>query len=183
MLKSRFSVTTVLASAVLLAGCASNPKSIAPAYVSPLQYHAYNCEQLGAELQRLASQNALVSGQQKSTATKDNVSVGVGVVGTLIFWPAMFAFIGTAGGDQEHEVARLKGTLNAVESAAIQKQCTAVVNSVQEGKRVLFQEENAPKEQAESAKQTEQSGCKKYPEVPIFCNDIPNHINCAGACR
>ena len=137
---TQLAVVATSVALVALVGCAANPKSIAPAYVSPLQYASYDCPQLGEELHRLASTTALVSGEQKSTATKDNVSVAAGVVGTLIFWPAMFAFIGTAGSDQEHEIARLKGTLNAVESAAIKKKCSEVLRSVQEGQKQLFDE-------------------------------------------
>ena len=40
-------ITVVL---LVLSGCATGPRKIAPDYVSPLEYQNYSCAQLGAEL-------------------------------------------------------------------------------------------------------------------------------------
>ena len=104
--------------AVLLTGCATNPNDIAPSYVSPVLYNNLTCEQLAGEAARVSSAAATASGAQKNQAGKDAAMVGIGLV---LFWPSLF-FI---GGDKQSaaEVARLKGEMNAIEAANLQKQC------------------------------------------------------------
>ena len=65
------------------------------------------------------SQIVTVSGVQDDVATKDAVAMGVGMV---LFWPALFFL--AAGDDKQAELANLKGQYEALESAAIQKNCT-----------------------------------------------------------
>jgi hypothetical protein len=60
----------------------------------------------------------MVSGQQDDKRTSDAVMTGVAVV---VFWPALFALEGD--GQTAAELARLKGELEAVEKASIQKNC------------------------------------------------------------
>jgi hypothetical protein len=102
----------------LLAGCATNPKDIAPAYVSPVLYQNLSCDQLALEAQRVSNAAAGATGAQQKQATSDAVMVGVSAV---LFWPAMF-FI---GGDKHNaaEIARLKGEMQAIEQANISKNC------------------------------------------------------------
>jgi hypothetical protein len=101
-----------------LSGCASKSSDIQAAYVSPVQYQHHSCDQLLAEGQRLSSRAALVSGQQDDKRTSDAVMTGVAVV---VFWPALFALEGD--GQTAAELSRLKGELEAVEKASIQKNC------------------------------------------------------------
>lgn len=56
-------------------------------------------------------------GAQKKQADTDAVAMGVGLV---LFWPALFFL---AGDDQKEELARLKGEYEALQQAAIQKDC------------------------------------------------------------
>src|SRR5689334_2364140 len=101
-----------------LAGCASKAADIAPSYVSPMTYDSYTCPQLAAEAQRVSAAAAAASGQQDSQATKDAVATTVGVI---IFWPTLFLI----GGDKQNaaQLAQLKGQMDAIEQASIQKQC------------------------------------------------------------
>jgi outer membrane murein-binding lipoprotein Lpp len=101
-----------------LSGCASKSSDIQAAYVSPIQYQNYSCDQLLAEGQRVSARAAMVSGQQDDKRTSDAVMTGVAVV---VFWPALFALEGD--GQTAAELARLKGELEAVEKASIQKNC------------------------------------------------------------
>lgn len=110
-------VTSIIGLAVLSA-CAKNPDKIAPAYVSPLTYQSYTCEQLTAEAQRVSQRAAGAVGAQRKEAKNDAVATGVGVV---LFWPALL-FIGRGSGN-EAEVARLKGEIEAIERASIEKNC------------------------------------------------------------
>jgi hypothetical protein len=108
----------ILMGGFALAGCASSADNIAPSYVSPLAYENYDCDQLAQEAQRLSARAAIASGQQDKSRSGDAVATTVGVV---LFWPALFLLDGD--GPKAAEVARLKGEMEAVEAASIQKRC------------------------------------------------------------
>lgn len=103
--------------AVALAGCAADPASIAPAYVSPIAYAGLDCGALSAEAARLNARLATVTGQQQDAAAADTANA---VVAALIFWPALFLI---GGDDQSPELARLRGEAEALQSAAIAQGC------------------------------------------------------------
>lgn len=105
-------------SSFALTGCAKSSKNIQAAYVSPLQYQDYSCKQIGMEISRVSRKVSEISGQQDKQASNDAVAMGVGLV---IFWPALFFLIGD---DKKEEIARLKGEYDALEQAAIQKNCS-----------------------------------------------------------
>ena len=110
--------TTLVSATILLGACAPQSNKIQASYVSPMQYEDYSCKQIRAEIGRVGRKMSEVNGQQDKTASDDSVAMGVGMV---LFWPALF-FIDSS--DQRVEVARLKGEFNALEEAAIQKNCT-----------------------------------------------------------
>jgi hypothetical protein len=105
--------------AATLGACASRSENIAAAYVSPNQYASYTCKMLEEEATRVSSRAIAASGAQDSKATGDAVATGVGVV---LFWPALFFIKGE--GASAAEVARLKGEMEAIEQASIQKRCS-----------------------------------------------------------
>lgn len=115
-------IITPTAAAILLslaaAGCASRSEDVAASYVSPVMYQSYSCNELSLEAQRVSSAAASASGSQDSQRTKDVVATTAAVV---IFWPAAF-FV---GGDNAKtaELANLKGQMQAIEAASIQKKC------------------------------------------------------------
>lgn len=109
----------VLASAALLAACASSSDDIAAQYVSPMQYQSYDCGQIAAEQQRVAARVAQLKGEVDDNATGDVVKTGVGLV---LFWPALFFIDGD--GPEANEYARLKGEHEALQKAEIEKKCT-----------------------------------------------------------
>lgn len=115
--------------ALVVSGCSSRSDKISAQYVSPLQYQSYNCNQIRMEMQRLGRRVNEVAGVQDSEATKDSVAMGVGLV---LFWPALFFMIGK---DQEQELSRLKGEYEALEQAAIQKDCN-VAGELAEARRM-----------------------------------------------
>jgi non-ribosomal peptide synthetase component F len=102
----------------LVAGCASKSADIAASYVSPMQYQDLSCSQLTQEAQRVSARVAQVSARQDKKASSDGAAMAVGMV---LFWPALFLL----EGDEESasEVARLKGEMEAIEQANIQKNC------------------------------------------------------------
>ncbi len=111
-------IFAVVASALALGGCATRSENISAAYVSPIQYQSYSGAQLQEEAARVSARAAVASGAQDQKATTDAVATGVGVV---LFWPALFFIKGDAGSAQE--VAQLKGDMDAIEQANIQKKC------------------------------------------------------------
>jgi hypothetical protein len=109
----------IVALGAALGGCASTSAEITPAYVSPVAYQGYTCQQLGLEAQAISTRAAALSGVQDSQRTKDQWSTAAAVV---IFWPAAF-FV---GGDKQTaaELSLMKGQMVAVEQASIAKKCS-----------------------------------------------------------
>jgi hypothetical protein len=112
--------TAILAAAfaVALSGCAQNASEISTTYVSPLQYQSYTCNQIAQEATRVSNRVSQLTGVQNQRASGDAAAM---VVSAIIFWPALF-FI---RGDDENaaELSRLKGEFEALQQAAIQKNC------------------------------------------------------------
>jgi outer membrane murein-binding lipoprotein Lpp len=127
------SLTARLASAPLLAavatvatlgGCASASKDIAATAVPTLAYQAYDCEQIGAELQRVGTRAHQLAGRLDEAARNDKAIAGVGA---LVFWPALFALGGNK--EQEAEYARLKGEHDALLQTAVLKKCPGATSA------------------------------------------------------
>ncbi len=117
-----------LLSVLFLVGCADKSAEISATYVSPLAYKSYDCDQLEQEYLRLQRRGTEIMKQQDDTASDDSVAMGVGLV---LFWPALF-FIDND--DVREEVARIKGELEAVEQASIQKKCLTLSNEILKSK-------------------------------------------------
>src|SRR6202043_1344173 len=111
-------IVGIVALSAALAGCASASSDITPAYVSPVMYQQYDCQQLAMEAQAVSARAASLSGVQDSKRTNDGVATAAAIV---IFWPAAF-FV---GGDKQTaaELAQMKGQMVAVEQASIAKKC------------------------------------------------------------
>jgi hypothetical protein len=116
-------VLGLFALTLALAGCASRSQDIVSAYVSPIQYQSYSCTQLREEAARVSSRAALASGMQDQNATNDAIATGVALV---VFWPA--AFLVHGNGANAQEVAQLKGDMDAIEQANIQRKCGIMFN-------------------------------------------------------
>jgi len=87
-----------------------------------VQYQNYDCEQIGAEAQRINVRLNQLSGRLDDAAANDKAIVGVGAI---LFWPALFALGGTK--NQEAELARLKGEYDAIQHTAVMKKCSGVI--------------------------------------------------------
>lgn len=112
---------TALAVVVLIAGCASKSSDVMPTYVSPIQYQNYSCDQLGQEAQAVSYRAAQLAGQQDSDRTTDAILTGVGIV---VLWPVLFAIGGD--GPTTAELARMRGEMEAIRQASIEKNCGIV---------------------------------------------------------
>lgn len=102
----------------LVAGCATASKDIAASYVSPMQYQAYDCNQIGLESVRVQARVAELGGRLDQAASNDQ---GIAVVGALLFWPALFFLGGTK--TQEAEYSRLKGEYESLQQQAVAQKC------------------------------------------------------------
>lgn len=111
-------ISTALIATLLLAGCASKSSDVTASYVTPLQYQAFTCEQIGGEATRVSARVSELSGAQDSKATNDAIATGVAIV---VFWPAAFLVDGDDASTAE--LGRLKGEFQALEQASIQKNC------------------------------------------------------------
>ena len=116
------SSSALLGLCVALSGCATASKDVVAAYTSPTLFEAYNCEQLSGELQRIAARVVQLGGRLDTAATNDRAMAGVGVI---LFWPALMHVGGTKV--PEANYARLKGEFDAVQQAALLKQCPATL--------------------------------------------------------
>ena len=116
MLKQTFAVALV--ATMTLAGCASAPKDIAPAYVSTGLYENLSCPQLRREAEGVSSRMAAAYGKQTSNQSRDAAMTGVSLI---LFWPAAF-FLKGDGADAA-EVARLKGEMTAIDQVNRVKNC------------------------------------------------------------
>ena len=78
-------------------------------YVSPLRFQSYDCDQLAAENMRLQTKVNQLGGRLDEGASNDRA---IGVVGAILFWPALFALGGMK--TQEVEYAHLEGEADAI---------------------------------------------------------------------
>ncbi|MGO8705503.1 MAG: hypothetical protein ACLQVA_16960, partial [Candidatus Brocadiia bacterium] len=118
---------------LIVAGCATRAENISAAYVSPIQYQSFTCAQLQEEAARVSARAAVASGAQDQKANNDAVATGVGVI---LFWPALFFIKGDAASAQE--IAQLKGDMDAIEQANIQKNCGLLRIPTQSGRGFRF---------------------------------------------
>ena len=126
MLNGKSCAIAILAAAAL-SGCASSAEEVKPQYISPIQYQELSCKQIAEEGRRISSRVAELSGVQNKKARKDAVMTGVAIV---LFWPAAF-FV--SGDDQTTaELARLKGEFEALDKAAIRKNCPFRLKTVEQ---------------------------------------------------
>ena len=112
-----------IAAVLTLGACATQPNEIASAYVSPIQYQAYTCDQVRMEMQRVTRRAQEIRGNLQETADNDQAQMAVGLI---LFWPTLF-FLEGGDGPQAQEYARLKGEREALEQTAIQKNCGITV--------------------------------------------------------
>jgi flagellar motility protein MotE (MotC chaperone) len=109
---------------LILAGCAKSSDEISAAYISPLVYQDFTCNQLAAEFRRINARASEVAQVQDDEAEGDTAAMAIGLV---LFWPALFFL---AGDDREHEFRRLTGELEAVEKAVIQNNCGHLADDI-----------------------------------------------------
>lgn len=99
---------------IFVSGCAKSPESIAPAYVSPIQYRSLDCSQLSEESTRIEQALTQVSEQQRNARTND-------VVGVILIGLPVSSL---SGGNVADQVAKIKGEQETLRKVMIEKKCT-----------------------------------------------------------
>jgi len=102
----------------LVTACSTTSHKIQEVYVSPLQYHSYDCSQLAAEEQRIQVRLSQIGGRIDESAKNDKIIAA----SSVFLYGIPLLFVGGTK-EQEAEFARLKGELSAVQQAAIQTKC------------------------------------------------------------
>ena len=111
MLKAPVLVVVI---AVALGGCAKDPDSIGPAYVSTVPYESWDCKQLTQETVRIEQALAVASGQQKKARGND-------VAGVILLGLPVSSL---SGDNIAPQIANLKGQRDAVAQTMILKNCS-----------------------------------------------------------
>ena len=101
---------------MLLGGCASKSEDITPAYISPVTYQNFTCQQLQMEAEAVSQRAAIASEQQDKARKNDTVKTTVGVV---LFWPVLP--FNKGDGAKANEVANLNGQMRAIEQDLFKK--------------------------------------------------------------
>lgn len=105
----------VACAALFLSACASRPETIHASFVSHEKYAALDCAQLAGRLTDTKVELEKVSRLQNDKANGD--AVGVFLLGIPF---------SKLSGDHEGEVARLKGEVEAIDTAQIKARCKPV---------------------------------------------------------
>jgi hypothetical protein len=104
----------VLLAATVLAACANRPDTIRASHVSHEKFASLDCPELASRMAGARSDLAKVSQMQNEKANSD--AVGVFLLGIPF---------SKLSGDHEGEVARLKGEVEAIDTAMIKARCRA----------------------------------------------------------
>ncbi len=108
-----YRVTVILAAAALVTACAATPESIAPAYVSDLQFQSLTCDQLVEETTRVEQALSQASAQQNRARSNDTWGV------ILLGLPVS----SLSGGNVAEQIAQLKGYQVALAKQRNLKNC------------------------------------------------------------
>lgn len=110
--------TAPLVAVAMLAACASSPKKIEAAYVSPIKYSAFTCDQLAIERTAIEYRANILYRSLKKRANADAAKMAAGAV---LFLPTLLFLNGN--GAKTAEFSDLKGNYQALRIAAEDKGC------------------------------------------------------------
>jgi hypothetical protein len=151
----RVKVTTFFLSLTfIVAGCATSPNKMTAAYVSPLIYQSYDCQQLVMESDRVSRRVQSMHAKLDEKESNDSVKMTVGL---LLFWPTLFFLDGDEDGAIEYK--RLMGESEAVHQAAVAKKCDLRLLAPPMPKEVKKTEEEKLAD-----KKTKEDRCQQYGE-------------------
>lgn len=124
--------TAMIAAGVLLASCANRPDSIHASYVSHEKYMQFDCSELAGKMAYARTELERNSQIQNDKANVD--AMGVFLLGVPF---------SKLTGDVEGEIARLKGEIEAIDTAQIKQKCGS-----NPGPRIAAATESSPRASA-----------------------------------
>lgn len=111
-------ISTLVAMAIMLSACATNPNKIEANYVPASRYESLSCDQMQEEMRSIDARVAKLTGRQQKANTTDNWAFWGGM---LLFWPALFILPFTD--DVKAELEQAKGEQQAILEAAKTNGC------------------------------------------------------------
>ena len=108
-------IAAILIATSTLVGCANRPETIRASFVSHEKYAELNCERLSDRMANTRVELVKYSKMQDGKATGD--AIGVFLLGIPF---------SKLSGDHEGDVARLKGEVEAIDTAQIKAKCKPV---------------------------------------------------------
>jgi hypothetical protein len=132
-----------------LFGCASSPDKIDAAYVSPLKYRDYDCDQLAIEMDYITHRTVKLYHRLKKEHDNDSAQMGVGLI---LFWPTLFLLEG-GDGPEAAEYAQLKGEFEACRVCSVKKKCDFEYDSPE---KIIEREDEIAKAKMEELNEAEQ---------------------------
>jgi hypothetical protein len=111
---------SILTTLAIVTSCASQPEDLQTAYISPVKYVNYDCQQIAMEADAVQTRTAQLYQNLKRKANTDAWQMGVGLV---LLWPVLFTLEG-GDGPEAAEYSRLTGEYAALQTAAVESRCT-----------------------------------------------------------
>lgn len=118
MILKKICLLLLLPTTAFLTACAEQASRVPAAYIPSLVYRGATCGELAQERAVLASHVEQVARAQRSAAGWDTAGV---IVGTVIFWPALFALPLTV--DQQAQLSSARGHYDALVKAMAEQGC------------------------------------------------------------
>ena len=118
-MKIQLKIATLLMFIFFISACATQPDKISSQYVPAATYSNYTCDQIASSLRQKNNRMQTLYGSLKEEADADEWQMGVGM---LLFWPSLF-FLEGGDSPEAAEYSRLKGEVDALNEASIQKSC------------------------------------------------------------
>jgi hypothetical protein len=110
---------SLLASLSTVSACATDPNKIGAAFVSPLKYESYDCQQIAVEQAAVEQRTNVLYHNLKGRNNSDKWMMGLGL---FVAWPALLFMKGNNSAENA-EFAQLKGNYDALQHAAIEQKC------------------------------------------------------------
>lgn len=114
-------ILSMTALSFLTVACASHPRDIDAAYVSPGQFQQMECGEIMRDINEIDYRLEDLYRSLKKKRKRDNWQAGVGV---LLFWPTLLLLEG-GDGPEANEYARLQGEQRALRDLYYEKRCGA----------------------------------------------------------
>jgi len=140
-------IFSVLIFFLFSSACATAPKDIAPAHVSPYRYGKYTCEEIAMEMEMVGQRTTTLYASLKKRASSDKKK---GWLGALLFWPALLLIKGDS--PEAAEYSQLRGEYKALEIAATKKKCMLPAE-IKSPEQIVEEAHERDKKEAEAAEE------------------------------